>query len=272
MTYLLRVCILSICIFALAGCTETTPTLPANEPIELRLATIPHLNQLAQDLAQAFSQTYPYVVFKLSVRPARNAIDSVANQEVDIALVAEPLDASRENLESIQIGRRAVVLAVHPSNPSETLTWDQVRDIFSGRVWDWTTIDSQWPSQEILVVSQHEGAVSRVAFEEQVMQDISVTPRAVVATGDEVAGQLIAEEPAAIGYLLAGVADDNVKALNIEGVMPSSSTVTSGAWPIARPIILVTHIDANVYVLDFLDFSQGQVSQRLIGQQYGQAR
>ncbi|MFQ5855915.1 MAG: substrate-binding domain-containing protein [Anaerolineae bacterium] len=245
-------------VLVLVGCASSTPTPPA-EPIELRLATIPPLSRLAQDLSQNFSQTYPYARFELSVMSAREAIDAVARRDIDVALVAEPIDPGRGSLKSTQIGRQAVVLAVHPSNPVEALTWDQVRDIFSGQVWDWAAVDARWQSQEILVVSQHARAVSRLAFEKHVMEGIRVTPRAIVATGDEVAGKLIAEEPAAIGYLLAGVASDSVKVLTIEGTEPSASAVKTGAWPITRPINLVTHIDANVYVLDFVDFSRGSL-------------
>ncbi len=255
--------LLCVCLLALVGCAGPTPTPPA-EPIELRLATIPHLSRLARDLAQAFSQKYPYVTFELSVMPARDAIDAVAHRQMDIALVAEPLDPGREDLESTQIGERAVVLAVHPSNPVDALTWDQVRGTFSGQVWDWAAVNAGWQPQEILVVSQHEGAVSRLAFEKQVMEGLRVTPRAVVATGDEVAGQFIAGEPAAIGYLMAGVAGDTVKVLSIEDKTPSLSAVEAGAWPITRPINLVTHVDANVYVLDFVDFSRDSPLRRIV--------
>ncbi|MFQ5594804.1 MAG: substrate-binding domain-containing protein [Anaerolineae bacterium] len=246
--------LLFVCVFVVVGCAGATPTPPA-EPIEIRLATIPHLSRLAQDLTQAFSKTYPYVTFELAVMPAQEAIDAIATQDVDVALVARSIDPPRDELEATQIGRRPVVLAVHPSNPVETLTWEQVRDIFSGRVWDWASIDPQWDTQEILVVSQQDGAVSRVSFETQVMEGARVTPRAVVATGDDVAGRLIAGDPAAIGYLLAGVADDEVKVLSIEGTTPTASSTASESWPITRPINLVVHVDANVYVLDFVDFS-----------------
>ena len=260
-----------LCVFGLllVGCVGATPTPPA-EPIQLRLATISHLSRLAQNLSQAFSQTYPYVIFELSVMSPHDAMNAVLRREIDVALVAEPVDSHPAELKSAQIGREAVVLAVHPSNPVGALTWDQVRDIFVGQVWDWATVDTRWQSQEILVVSQHEGAGSRLAFENQVMEDLSVTPRAVVATGDEIAGQLIAAEPAAIGYLSAETADDTVKVLSVGGTIPSPSTelrtghstVTPGAWPVTRPINLVTHIDANVYVLDFVDFSQSSLRSR----------
>lgn len=237
------------------GCAGPTPTPPA-EPIRIRLATVSHLIQLAQELSGAFSGRYPYVTFELSVMPPQEAIAAVSGREIDVALVAEPLGSDHQNLEATEIGREAVVLAVHPANPVEALTWDQVRGIFSGQMWDWAAVDSRWQPQEILVVSQHAGSISRLVFERQVMDDLKVTPRAVVATGDELAGQFIADEPAAIGYLSAGAVDDAVKVLRVEGVAPSLTGIAVSDWPITRPVNLVTHVDANVYVLDFVDFSR----------------
>ncbi|MBS1251628.1 MAG: Phosphate-binding protein PstS 1 [Anaerolineales bacterium] len=254
---ILSVCLLWVCALTLAGCAAPTPT-PTPEPIELHLATVPHLSRLAQDLSQEFTRNYPYVAFRTRVMPARDATEAVANRDLHIALVAEPIRSSRDTLEATQIGERPLVLAVHPSNPINGLNWGQVRDIFSGNVWNWIDVDPRWEDDEIVVVSQHGGAVSRQVFEAHVMGSEPVTPRALVAAGDEVAGQLIGEEPAAIGYLLAGIAEDRLKVLAVNGITPDEASVRSGAWPITRPVNLVTHIDANVYVLDFLDFAQAR--------------
>lgn len=253
----LLLCLICTYTLSLAGCVADTPT-PTPEPIELRLATVPYLTQRAQDLTRDFTQDYPYVTFYLSVMPAHDAIEAVADRTTDVALIAEPIQPARNVLEATPIGDLPIVVAVHPSNPVDRLTWDQVHDIFAGQIWDWTMVNADWPAQEITVVSQHAGAASRQVFEDEVLRGESVTPRALVATGDEVAGQLIAEEPAAIGYLLAGIADDRVKALTVEGVTPNAESVAAGTWPLSRPINLVTHVDANIYVLDFLDFSRSR--------------
>lgn len=252
---LLHICILFVSALAVSACESSTPTRPP-EPISLRLVSVPHLGRRAQSLTDEFTSKHPYVTFELSVMPARDAMNAVAERSVDIGLMAEPISRRQDVLEATQIGRQAVVLAVHTSNPVDSLAWDQVRDVFSGQTWDWSAVDPRWEPQEIVVVSQHAGAVSRQAFEADVMEGEPVTPRALVATGDEVAAQIITDEPAAIGYLLVSLAGDTVKVLTVGDVTPTDSTVESGEWSITRPINLVTHIDANVYVLDFLDFAK----------------
>lgn len=254
--------VLIICLGLLAtsACAHATPT-PPPEPIELGLATAPDLSGLAQELAQQFTRRHPYVTFKLSVMAPDAATQAVIERTVDAALVAEPLASSRPNLEAVRIGRRAVAVVVHTTNPLEDLTWEQLRAIYTGEIWDWATLSPDQPSQEIVVITQHAGAPSRTAFDRRVLNGQRVTPRALVATGDRLVLELIAEEPAAIGYRLAGWDTAQVKGLTVEGVEPSPATVSSEQWPISRPINLVTHVDANVYVLDFVDFARAESGQ-----------
>jgi phosphate transport system substrate-binding protein len=264
--------IVCVSLLATSACADASPT-PSPEPIELGLAAAPELGGLAQELAQRFTQRYPYVTFQLSVMAADAAAQAVTERTADAALVAEPLASSLPNLEAVRIGRRAVAIVVHTTNPLEDLTWEQLRAIYTGEIWDWATVapsDSRQPSQEIVVITQHAGAASRAAFDRRVLNGQPVTPRALVATGDRLVLDLVAEEPAAIGYRIAGWGSAQVKAVAVEGIEPSPSTVSSEQWPITRPINLVTHVDANVYVLDFVDFARAESAQQLITTTYGQ--
>jgi phosphate transport system substrate-binding protein len=262
--------ILILCLsYPLVGCAEQTPS-PPPEPIELRLAAVPNLSSLAQELTQQFTQRQSYVTFELSVMAADATIQAVTERSVDAALIAQPLVDVLPNLEAVQVGRRAVAVVVHDSNPLEELTWEQVRDIYTGQVWDWAAVAPGQPSREIVVITQHAGAPSRNAFDRRVMNGQRITPRAIVATGDSLVLDLIAEEPAAIGYRLDGWDSPAVKALKIDGTAPSAAAVTSDQWPVTRPINLVSHVDANVYVLDFVDFAHGKQGQQLIRSTYGQ--
>lgn len=257
-------------LLALSACATPTPT-PPPEPIALGLAAVPDLSVIAQELAHRFAQEHSYVTFNLSVMAPDAALRAVTERTVDAALIAEPLPSSRPNLKAARIGRRAVAVVVHATNPVDDLTWEQLRAIYTGEVWDWAAVAPGQPSREIVVITQNAGASSRTAFDRTVLNGGQrVTPRALVATGDRLVRDLIAEEPAAIGYRLAGWDDAPLKALTLEGVQPSPATVASEKWPITRPINLITHVDANVYVLDFVDFVAGQSGQQVIASAYGQ--
>ena len=45
----------------------------------------------------------------------------------------------------------------------------------------------------------------------------------------------------AIGYVGLGFVDNNVKALEIDGVMPTRSSISKGVYPVSRPLFLFTN-------------------------------
>ena len=51
----------------------------------------------------------------------------------------------------------------------------------------------------------------------------------------------IQSTPAAIGYAGLGFVDKTVKALEINGVFPTPDTVTTGEYPISRPLFMFTN-------------------------------
>ena len=45
----------------------------------------------------------------------------------------------------------------------------------------------------------------------------------------------------AVAYVGLGFADDSVKTLSVDGILPSSKTIVSGKYPIARPLFMFTN-------------------------------
>ena len=53
--------------------------------------------------------------------------------------------------------------------------------------------------------------------------------------------QRVQSTPAAIGYVGLGFADQTVKMLSVDGIVPDRATVSSGRYPIARPLFMFTN-------------------------------
>ena len=60
----------------------------------------------------------------------------------------------------------------------------------------------------------------------------------------------------AIGYVSLGSLNDKIKALNIDGVIPSSETIKNGSYPIQRPFLVCVNDENkdNELVQDFISF------------------
>ena len=119
------------------------------------------------------------------------------------------------------------------------------------------------PEREIHVFTREDGSGTRTAFEElfgllEIDPDgkhASLTqPEAVVARSNGVVLSGVSADPAAIGYLSVGSLNHTVRALPIDGEMPTEEAIRSGRYPAARPFSLVTCGALSAPAADFLRF------------------
>lgn len=129
------------------------------------------------------------------------------------------------------------------------------------------------PANEISVITREEGSGTRSAFVElfgveekdengekvdkTVMTADTQTSTGVVLTS-------VASNVNAIGYVSLGSLNDTVKALQIDGVAPSISTVKDGSYKISRPFNIATKSDLSEAGKDFKAFILSQEGQKVI--------
>ena len=124
--------------------------------------------------------------------------------------------------------------------------------------------------KDIVVVSREDGSGTRGAFielfgieqknDDGTKKDLT-TKEAIIAKQTDVMMTNIAGDAYAIGYISLGSLNNTVKALQIEGVTPTSENVKNGTYPIARPFNIATKGEVSQLAQDFIDFilsSQGQ--------------
>ena len=136
---------------------------------------------------------------------------------------------------------------VHPGNPVKQLTVEQVRDIYMGKITNWKEVGG--PDKEIVVISRDTNSGTYETFEGLVMTHKvnGEKTREKIKDGAEYVGSngairaRVQSTPAAIGYAGLGFVDKTVKALEINGIYPTAQTVTSGRYPIARPLFMFTN-------------------------------
>jgi len=128
---------------------------------------------------------------------------------------------------------------VHPSNPVQGLTVEQVRNIFTGKIGNWKEIGG--PDLKIVKVSRDTNSGTYETFETMVMQGEKITGDTEYVGSNGAVRQRAQSTPAAIGYAGLGFVDSSVKALEINGVYPDRDTVSSGHYPIARPLFMFTN-------------------------------
>lgn len=272
---LLRSLALSILLWLLTACGA--PIEP-HEPVYLRIAGSTSMQPLMEELAQAYTGRHEYVTVDVQGGGSRLGIALARENQIDIGTASRTPTAEDERdpetgakrLWWAAIAQDGIALVVHPQNAVEGLTLTQTRDIFFGRILDWEEIGGM--PGEIIAVSREDGSGTREVFEEMVMEEKRVTLTAIVMPSSEAMVEYVARHPTAIGYVSMSYLSPQVKALQIEGVNPTPATVQSGAYPLTRPLYLLTGQKATGEMKAFIEFALSPAGQAVVEQRYGRLR
>ena len=118
-------------------------------------------------------------------------------------------------------------------------------------------------NDNINIISREDGSGTRGAFielfeietkDETGNKIDNTTDAAEITNNTAVMMTSIASDEAAIGYISLGSLNDTVKALKIDGIIPSPKTIKDGSYPISRPFIIATNIDITPITQNFIDF------------------
>ncbi len=149
-----------------------------------------------------------------------------------------------------QIGIDALVVVVPQTNTFlNSLSFEQLKQIFSGAVRTWAELDPSYPPVEIAIFSPGADSGTFDFFVEQVLdgddQSLLNIPGLVTSEDDEALLKGIVANPYAIGYF--GYAyykaePGRLRALAIDGgngpVAPAQGTAQSGSYPLSRPLFI----------------------------------
>lgn len=137
------------------------------------------------------------------------------------------------------IAMDGVCVIVHPSNPVKALTTAQVRDIYMGKITNWKEVGGA--DAAIVVISRDTSSGTYETFHNLVMNKEKMAGHVEYVNSNPQAHARVKTTAGAVGYVGIGFLDRNVKALEIDGVMPSKRTIASGTYPVARPLFMFTN-------------------------------
>jgi phosphate transport system substrate-binding protein len=155
-------------------------------------------------------------------------------------------------------------ILVHPSNPVKQLTMEQVKNIYMGKITNWKDVGG--PNKKIVMISRDTNSGTYETFNKLVMKKEKIAEGCEYVGSNGAVRARVQSTPTAIGYAGLGFVDNTVKALSINGIYPTQGTVSTGKYPIARPLFMVTNgypkMGSNVY--QFVTLHLSQVGQKII--------
>jgi phosphate transport system substrate-binding protein len=197
-------------------------------------------------------------------------IASILDGTCDIADSSRPIKdteldkavANGKDIKAHVIAMDGIAVIVYPSNKINALTKKQVKDIFTGKVSNWSQLGGD--DGKIVVISRDSSSGTFEAFGELVLKGEKVRPDAVMEASNQAVASTVSRTEGAIGYAGLGFLSSSIKALEIDGVMPSKETVLTGKYSIGRPLFMYTNGVPTGTVKDFIDFVKSPQGQKLV--------
>ena len=214
------------------------------------------MESVVKALGEACMELNPGVTVNYSGTGSGTGIQSAIDGTCDLGLSSRALkDEEKQNgaVENI-VALDGVAVVINPANGVEDLTVEQIAQIFTGEITNWSELGGT--DGEIAVFGREAGSGTRGAFEEIVgVEDACKYTNEYSSTGDVIGN--VASNPNAIGYASLSAVNDTVKAVKVNGVAPSEDTVKDGSYEIQRPFVMVTKEGAELSEATqaFLDFA-----------------
>jgi phosphate transport system substrate-binding protein len=281
MRCIFRIYLFLLLVVLLASCTGNT-NLAANSPqgttsSENSPASITNVGSdtmvnLALAWAEAYHAVHPEISVSVTGGGSGTGIAALVNGTVDIANASRAIkseelaNAEKQNLHPMEfvVARDAIAVVVHPSNPINQLTLEQISAIYSGIFDNWSELGGE--DRPIVRLSRETNSGTHVYFLETVLR-LGKKDDKTLFSADTLLMQSsegiiveVSQNPNAIGYDGLGYVTKDMKVLAVattaEGpfVLPSAATVNDGSYPIARDLYMYTPKEPTGAIKDYLDW------------------
>ncbi len=178
-----------------------------------------------------------------------SALEAVAQGKVALVATARPADPRtplEQGLVYTPIAWDALTAITHPNNPVKALTLAQLRDVFAGRIRDWSELGGPAKAINVYAVAGPQDGVEwsyrRLLYGDG---NARIAARRWYINTKQLE-DAVAIDPAAIAFSVLSntQAHKGIRALAIDGVTPSLATIEAGRYPLITPLYLVARPDA----------------------------
>lgn len=260
--------------FFTSGCPQTAHTNGDPDALtgKLTITGSSTVAPLAAEIAKRFEQQHPGVRIDVQTGGSGKGIADTRHGIADIGMASRALKDDETDLVAHQIAADGVGLIVHQSNSVQALTDAQITGIYTGRINNWQDVGGA--ALPITVVHKAEGRATLEVFLEYFAVENSQVQADVIVGDNEHGVKTVAGAPAAIGYVSIGTAEADIKAgvpirlLPAAGVPATTANVASGAFPMSRPLNLVTTDAPTELAQAFIEFCQSKEVHDLVESQH----
>lgn len=181
----------------------------------------------------------------------KDGLKQLWSGQLEVAVTAVGLDGmiagaakdgvtvDKSALQVAEIGTNKTVVLLHPSNPITSLTKDQMKGLFTGKITNWKDVGGK--DAPVIVVWGKNSPGQNALFTKVILDGEKITAENLETTDYKGIKDAVATNPEAIGIDPLGMVDDSVKAIK-----PSPEANS--------PILLITKGAPSASVKKLIDF------------------
>ncbi len=239
---------------------------------------------LALAWAEKYQEDHPDIRISVTGGGSGTGIAALINGTVDIANASrqikgeEKQQAESKGVEPVEfvIARDAIAVIVNPENPVGQLTLQQISDIYSGEIENWSELGGE--DRPIVRLSRETNSGTHVYFLENVLRlgrtddKTLFSMDTLLLPSSEGIIDEVRDNPNAIGYDGLGYVPRDLKMIAIAReagdafVLPSAETVNDKTYPIARDLYMYAAGQPTGAVKDYLEWIQHSAeAQEIVG-------
>lgn len=214
-----------------------------------------------QHVAEDYMAQTPDATVVVNAGGSTRGYKAVLDGTADVAIVSGKLpdelqrEFARRGIVLSQkiVGYRALVAAVHPSNPIRNLSHAELSAVFSGQIGSWKTLGVPQGKPIQLLIGPPGGGLTEIWKTEALIDGATFSAKALVRSASQRAA-MVAKTPEAITYLAMNDDTPGLTYLAINGVPPTARQVADGAYPLRSQLTLVSREGSGKHVDAFLRY------------------
>lgn len=216
---------------------------------------------LVRNIAERFARQNPQVKIKIKTTSSSEGLADTAEKKTDIGMISRALITSeKKEFNDFTIAREGVGIILHQDNPVDSLSHEDILNIYTGRIDNWREFGGI--NQSIRVINKTQKNSTQELFLNYFQLENAQIEANAVREDNQQKIEIIASNSDAIGYVSIGIAEYYIsngvpiKLLPIEGVKATTATVQDGSFPLSRPLNLVPKTEPSLLTQEFIEFAQ----------------
>jgi phosphate transport system substrate-binding protein len=236
---------------------------------------------LAQKWAEAFKAKNASADISVTGGGSGQGITALINGTAQIADASRPVEQTEKDaakakgfdMVETSVARDGITIVVNPTNAVKSLTLDQLKSIYTGKVNNWKEVGGA--DEKIVSNGRDTASGTYKYFQEDVLKKEKYRPDMISTPSNNKIAENVASQKGGIGYIGVAYATEFTKAGKVkvvpvsfkEGdapVEPTSENILAGKYPISRALFNYTKGQPGGIIKQYLDFVTGPEGQEIV--------